>query len=293
MVRYKDKAYRGEHEGIVDKKKFKKVQALLEENQRERGRIEKNNHQYLLKGKVRCGSCESFMTPKSAKSGKYFYYSCTVNERFGKNHCSIRRVSAPALERANRISKENIEYLEKEKVIKERELQQIEETIRRFIESLKDGTKTLKLIEDELEKLEREKDELEKEINLLRIQIEERKRYAVDGRVLKNYLDEFDFLFDRLKPVDQQRLLQILLREVVFYGDKIKISLWDLPHTGLSLQEVLYTDWFANSQIWLPEDGTERTHFDFYIIPKSRLIFDRKLHRNRKIDLSQVKFELV
>ena len=53
MVRYKDKAYRGEHEGIVDKKKFKKVQALLEENQRERGRIEKNNHQYLLKGKVR------------------------------------------------------------------------------------------------------------------------------------------------------------------------------------------------------------------------------------------------
>ncbi|MBC7091936.1 MAG: recombinase family protein, partial [Nitrososphaeria archaeon] len=99
MVRYKDKAYRGEHEGIVDKKKFKKVQALLEENQRERGRIEKNNHQYLLKGKVRCGSCKSFMTPKSAKSGKYFYYSCTVNERFGKNHCFIRRVSALALER--------------------------------------------------------------------------------------------------------------------------------------------------------------------------------------------------
>jgi len=99
MVRYKDKAYRGEHEGIVDKKKFKKVQALLEENQRERGRIEKNNHQYLLKGKIRCGSCKSFMTPKSAKSGKYFYYSCTVNERFGKNHCSIRMVSAPALER--------------------------------------------------------------------------------------------------------------------------------------------------------------------------------------------------
>jgi len=109
----------------------------------------------------------------------------------------------------------------------------------------------LKLIEDELEKLERKKDELEKEINLLRIQIEERKRYAVDGKVLKNYLDEFNFLFDRLKPIDQQRLLQVLLREVVFYEDKIKIGLWDLPHTGLSLQEILYTDWFANSQIWL------------------------------------------
>jgi len=163
-----------------------------------------------------------------------------------------RELLEEMIERANHISKEDIEYLEKEKVVKERELRQIKETIRKFIDSLKDGTKTLKLIEDELEKLEREKDELEKEINLLRIQIEERKRYAVDGRVLKNYLDEFDFLFDRLKPVDQQRLLHVLLREVVFYGDKIKISLWDLPHTGLSLQEILYTDWFANSQILLP-----------------------------------------
>jgi len=156
------------------------------------------------------------------------------------------------IEKASRISKENIKSLEKEKEAKERKLQQIKETIKRFIDSLKDGTKTLKLIEDEFEKLEREKDELEKEINLLRIQIEEKKRYVVDGRVLKNYLDEFDFLFDRLKPVDQQRLLQVLLREVVFYGDKIKVSLWDLPPTGLSLQEILYTDWFANSQIWLP-----------------------------------------
>ena len=54
------------------------------------------------------------------------------------------------------------------------------------------------------------------------------------------------------KPLDQQRLLHILLREIVFSGDKIKISLWDLRDTGLSLQETSATDWFANSQIWLP-----------------------------------------
>jgi len=29
MVRYKDKAYRGEHEGIVDKKKFKRFRLYL------------------------------------------------------------------------------------------------------------------------------------------------------------------------------------------------------------------------------------------------------------------------
>ena len=61
------------------------------------------------------------------------------------------------------------------------------------------------------------------------------------------------------KPLDQQRLLHILLREIVFSGDKIKISLWDLRDTGLSLQETSATDWFANSQIWLPGLDVVRT----------------------------------
>lgn len=32
-------------------------------------RITKERHQCLLKGLVRCGDCQSLMTPKSAKSG--------------------------------------------------------------------------------------------------------------------------------------------------------------------------------------------------------------------------------
>ena len=97
--------------------------------------------------------------------------------------------------------------------------------------------------------MESRQEELEREINFLSIRIEEKKRYAVDEKVLKDHLQEFDFIFDRLKPLDQQRLLHILLREIVFSGDKIKISLWDLPQTGLSLQETITTSWFANSQV--------------------------------------------
>jgi site-specific DNA recombinase len=99
MVLYKGKAYRSEYQGIVEKEKWQGVQNLLGENHKERGRVEKERHQYLLKGLVKCGDCSSFMTPKSAKSGQYFYYSCTFNNRFGKEHCFIRRVSAEELER--------------------------------------------------------------------------------------------------------------------------------------------------------------------------------------------------
>lgn len=69
MVVYKGKAYKGEHQEIVKKEKWQKVQNLLEENHKERGRIEKGRHQYLLRGLVKCGGCDSFMSPKSAKSG--------------------------------------------------------------------------------------------------------------------------------------------------------------------------------------------------------------------------------
>lgn len=175
-VTYKGKSYRGDHQGIVEQEKWQRVQNVLNENRKERGRVEKERHQYLLKGLLRCGDCGSFMTPKSAKSGQYYYYSCTVNNRFGKDNCSIRSTSAPELERAvvyvirgirerddllnkmigraAQISREEIKPLEIEKQAKEKELKELKEIIRRFLDSLKDGTKTLKLIEDELEELE-------------------------------------------------------------------------------------------------------------------------------------------
>lgn len=166
------------------------------------------------------------------------------------------------IERANQVSKDEIKPLEKEKQTKEKELEEVKETIRRFLNSLRDGTKTLKLIEDELEELESRQEELEREVNLFSIRIEEKRRYAVNGVILKDHLQEFDLIFDHLKPLDKQRLLHILLREVIFSGDKIKISLWDLPQTGLSLQETITTNWFANSQIWLPEDRAMRNFKD-------------------------------
>ena len=69
------------------------------------------------------------------------------------------------IEKANCILKGDVKLLENEKEAKEKELNNVKQTIKRFIDSLKGGTKTLKLIGEELEK----------EINHLRIQIGERK----------------------------------------------------------------------------------------------------------------------
>jgi chromosome segregation ATPase len=132
----------------------------------------------------------------------------------------------------------------------EKELQEVSSKIRTFIEALKDGKKTLGAVEDEMEALENRKDELAKEISLLGVKIEEKKRYIIDGDILKKHLTEFREVFDGMNPDEKERLVRLLVREVT-YDDKIKIGLWDLPETDLSLEAVVSKWQFAERQVVL------------------------------------------
>ncbi|MHA1401978.1 MAG: hypothetical protein ACTSQE_16625, partial [Candidatus Heimdallarchaeaceae archaeon] len=183
--------------------------------------------------------------------------------------------------------------LQEKKKEMERELQEISGKIRIFIEALKDGKKTLGAVEDEMEVLENRKEELAKEISLLGVKIEEKKRYIIDGDILKKHLTEFREVFDGLKPDEKERLVRLLVRELTYYEDKIKISLWDLPETDLSLEAVVSKWQFAERQVMLPSVVSERTPLEFFIIPKYHPIFDKGLRRGKKINFSQTKFEIV
>jgi hypothetical protein len=76
---------------------------------------------------------------------------------------------------------------------------------------------------------------------------------------------------------------------MAIYKDRVKLSLYEVPEIALSIQN---TKGLYEPTNWLPEDDTGRTHFDFYIIPKYRLILDKGLKRGEKVDLSQIKFAL-
>ncbi len=163
------------------------------------------------------------------------------------------------VEKANRVSREEIIPLQEKKSKMEKELREVSGKIRTFIESLKDGKKTLGSIEDEMEALENRKDELAKEISLLGIKIDEKKRYIIDGEILKNHLSEFREVFDGLKPDEKERLIRLLVREATYNDDKIKISLWDLPQTDLTLETVISNWQFAERQVVLPRpDSNQR-----------------------------------
>jgi site-specific DNA recombinase len=101
-VNYRGHVYEGEHERIVDDEAWNNVQAALSHNGRRGGRNIGNKHGALLKGLVRCATCDVSMihTYVNKKTRLYRYYVCLKAHQRGWTLCETRCVSAPVLEAA-------------------------------------------------------------------------------------------------------------------------------------------------------------------------------------------------
>ncbi len=91
---YDGEIYRAEHDSIIDRETFDKVQKLLPGENYNRPRPSAQKYKYLLAGMIRC-HCGNVMTPYSAnsKGKRYHYYKCTDPK------CK-NAVSAPAIDDA-------------------------------------------------------------------------------------------------------------------------------------------------------------------------------------------------
>jgi site-specific DNA recombinase len=98
-VDYGGQVYNGEQERIVDDETWNRVQTALNRNGRCGGRNIGNKYGALLKGLVRCGSCDVGMihTYVSKKNHLYRYYVCVKAHQRGWAQCETRSVSAPRL----------------------------------------------------------------------------------------------------------------------------------------------------------------------------------------------------
>jgi len=102
QVRHRGEVYPGEHGSIIDADLWEKVQARLRDNAPGSGRSLRNKYGALLKGIVRCATCNVGMvhtyTQKDARL--YRYYVCVKAHQRGWTQCETRSVSAPELEQA-------------------------------------------------------------------------------------------------------------------------------------------------------------------------------------------------
>ena len=102
QVRHRGEVYPGEHEAIVDQETFEMVHAQLKAHGPSGNRSLRNKHGALLKGIVRCASCNVAMLHTFTQKGPrlYRYYVCVKAHQQGWTQCATRAVSAPELEQA-------------------------------------------------------------------------------------------------------------------------------------------------------------------------------------------------
>ena len=102
-VDYNGQIYDGEHEAIIDEETFKKTQALLDQNHRERKVTKNTDCTGLLSRILHCRVCNTFMVHTyTIKHGthKYRYYTCTNAQKYGHSSCPTRSVNSKAIEDA-------------------------------------------------------------------------------------------------------------------------------------------------------------------------------------------------
>jgi len=231
-VRYKSEVHEGEHEAIVDADVFQRVQTALQRNGR--GGAVRNKHNALLKGILRCASCDCAMAHSYTSRGqrRYRYYVCTQAQQRGWHTCPSPSLPAGEIERfvvdqircigrdpavlaatlaeTRRQAEEAIKRLERERAALERQRRDDEGELRGLAGSPGTNGDRLSRLADVQERIrlaERRLTEIDEELVTLRGEF-------VDEREVANALAEFDGVWAALAPREQARVLELLIERV-------------------------------------------------------------------------------
>ncbi len=97
-----DKVFPGEHEAIIDRKTWSRVQTIFTENSHVRATASRCRTPAMLKGILRCGHCDSSMglTYTKRNGRTYRYYQCLAASKQGYDSCPVKAVPAGDIESA-------------------------------------------------------------------------------------------------------------------------------------------------------------------------------------------------
>jgi site-specific DNA recombinase len=243
-VDYKGQVYDAEHPAIVGLEAWEQVQTLLRRNGRTGGAQVRNKYGALLKGLLRCVPCGCAMahayTPKRGKH--YRYYVCVNAQKRGWDTCPKPSVPAGEIERfvvdqlrrvgkdheligetlaqARRQSTDGLEKLEAERRAIERELQRLNDDVRRLAGAAipdddpnSPAVARLADLQDRIRAAERRATEVRQQAIAL-------SRAHVDEGELTAAVSRFEPVWDSLTPAEQARLVHLLVQQVAFDGRK-------------------------------------------------------------------------
>jgi site-specific DNA recombinase len=232
-VRYKDEVHEGEHDAIVDEAVFEKVHAQLRKNYRTGGSEHRNKYGALLRGILRCATCNCGMTHSFTTKGnrRYRYYVCNNAQQHGRSSCPAPSVPAEEIERfvvneikaigrdpalvsatvaeSRRLVHAGAKRLKAERAALERQSRADGAELGRLAATgAKNGNAVqLAQVQERIGQAERRLTEIEDELaRLLAADITEKDVASAIG--------EFDVIWAALKPKEQARVLALLIERV-------------------------------------------------------------------------------
>jgi site-specific DNA recombinase len=247
-VRYKSEVHAGEQPAIVDPAVFAKAQELLRRNGRTGGAIVRNQFGAMLKGLLRCSPCGCSMTPAHTTKGarRYRYYTCVAAQSRGWSGCPSKSVPAAEIERVvvDRIRcigrdpellRDVLTQLRTQGEARTRDLEAegraLAKDLCTWFADVRDlsgrlgageagGPLVARLadLQERIGAAERRAAEVQDDLEATR------QRLLNDGEAAAA-LSAFDPMWARLTPLEQGRVLGILVRQVDYDGARGKITI--------------------------------------------------------------------
>ncbi len=248
-VRYKEEVHHGEHQPIVDAAVFAQVQMLMKQNGRSGGRATRNKHGALLRGLLRCSTCDCGMNHTYSAKGnrQYRYYVCHRAQQRGWQECPSPSIPAGEIERfvvdqikgigrdplviretlaqARRQAEDQIERLRAERGGLVARLRSDHAELGRLAAESQPGDPRLADANERIREAERRITEIDDELATLDGEL-------VDETEATAALADFNALWDCLAPREQARVIELLVERVAYDGRAGKIAITFRP-TGI------------------------------------------------------------
>ena len=218
------------------------MQETLRRNGRRGGRNVRNKYCALLKGIVRCETCDAGMihTYTKKQNRLYRYYVCVNAHQRGWNQCQTRAVSAQALENAvvaqlrgigrnpamlgevmrqiNEHRQRGIAELEKEKAGIEQELATTTLEMGELGTLAGSNGAAAKPAMDRLAELHERAENQQRQLAELREKIAAAGAQRTDGTHLDEALTEFDPLWERMTTWEREKFIRALVEQIRYNG---------------------------------------------------------------------------
>jgi len=185
------------------------------------------------------------------------------------------------LKNANLVAQKELRPLKERKAFLEKSRKKKEEEIKKFIKAIKTGSLEIESIEKELRQLEKEKKDLEGQIEELNIKIRREEGKLIDIDIVQRTYQGFGQVFPNLQPKEQHQFLQLLIKEMAIYRDRVRLSLYEIPEIALSIQN---TKGLCEPTNWLPYIKACTKYFT----PVFRLIKTRVANGKYKIRFGEL-----